>query len=114
VGERGPELLIPQTSGTVLSNEDSRAALAKYSPGNNLLSEAGDSTGTVAGRNETLNPVINISTGPTLQFEGEGYVKQEDFKAGLARAAQEGAKQGQTLTLRKLMMSPTARSKIGI
>jgi tape measure domain-containing protein len=114
VGERGPELLIPQTSGTVLSNEDSRAALAKYSPGNNLLSETGDSTGTVAGRNETLNPVINISTGPTLQFEGEGYVKQEDFKAGLARAAQEGAKQGQTLTLRKLMMSPTARSKIGI
>jgi hypothetical protein len=114
VGERGMELFVPQTSGTVLSNEDSRAALAKYSPGNNLLSEAGDSTGTVAGRNETLNPVINISTGPTLQFEGEGYVKQEDFKAGLARAAQEGAKQGQTLTLRKLMMSPTARSKIGI
>ena len=80
-----------------------------------LSSEAGgDSSGTGVGKNETLNPVINISTGPTLQFEGEGYVKQEDFKAGLARAAQEGAKQGQTLTLRKLMMSPTARSKIGI
>ena len=115
VGERGPELLIPQTSGTVLSNEDSRTALARYKPGNSLLSEAGgDSTGTGVGRSQTLDPVINISTGPTLQFEGEGYVKQEDFKAGLARAAQEGAKQGQTLTLRKLMMSPTARSKIGI
>ena len=115
VGERGPELLIPQTSGTVLSNEDSRAALARYKPGNSLLSEAGgDSTGTGVGRSQTLDPVINISTGPTLQFEGERYVKQEDFRAGLARAAQEGARQGQTLTLRKLMMSPTARSKIGI
>jgi len=115
VGERGPELLIPQTSGTVLSNADSKAALARYKPGNSLLSEAGgDSTGTGVGRSQTLDPVINISTGPTLQFEGEKYVKQEDFRAGLARAAQEGARQGQTLTLRKLMMSPTARSKIGI
>ena len=34
VGERGPELIVPSSSGTVLSNQDTMAALARYSPGN--------------------------------------------------------------------------------
>ena len=31
VGERGPELFVPNSSGTVLSNQDSKAAMASYS-----------------------------------------------------------------------------------
>ena len=61
-----------------------------------------------------FDPVINVSTGNTLMFEGTNYVTQEDFQAGVSQAAVEGAKAGEARTLRRLRMSPGTRSKLGI
>ena len=36
-----------------------------------------------------FDPVINVSTGNTLVFEGTNYVTQEDFQAGVGQAAVE-------------------------
>ena len=119
VGERGPELFVADRPGRIFSNRDSRSAMARYSPANSIeelamrdlmggrKSEWGYST------KDEYQPVINISTGNTLQFEGQNYVTQEEFQAGVSKAAIEGAKAGETRTLRRLRMSPGARRNVG-
>ena len=114
VGERGPELFIPDQPGRIVSNKDSNAAMARYNPGNARSVEELAATGE-GGKSMgwAFDPVINVSTGNTLMFEGTNYVTQEDFQAGVSQAAIEGAKAGEARTLRRLRMSPGTRSKLG-
>ena len=114
VGERGPELFIPDQPGRIVSNKDSNAAMARYNPGNARSVEELAATGE-GGKSMgwAFDPVINVSTGNTLMFEGTNYVTQEDFQAGVSQAAVEGAKAGEARTLRRLRMSPGTRSKLG-
>ena len=117
VGEEGPELFTPSTTGNISSNEDSKAmvgAMNRWSPANAQSGGAGGAGGGGEGAGEAINPVINISTGPTLQFEGKGYVSQADFQQGLAKSAMDGAKMGEARALRKLQMSSATRKRLGM
>ena len=118
VGERGPELFVPDQPGRIISNRDSKSAMARYTPANSIeeLAMQGGGRGKSDwgySTEDSYQPVINISTGNTLQFEGRNYVTQEEFQAGVSKAAVEGAKAGEARTLRRLRMSPGARRNVG-
>lgn len=95
VGERGPELFIPNTSGRVVSNE----AMGAYSPGGNS-GGGGGATGP-----------INISySGPTLNFNGDDYIPRSEAP----KLVEQGAKAGEARTMNSLRNSRTARSRVGV
>ncbi|ADD94719.1 hypothetical protein [uncultured phage MedDCM-OCT-S09-C28] len=98
VGERGPELFVPDSAGTVLSNEQTKDALATYSPANAEMSSAAPMTST-----------INYN-GPTLKFNGNDYIPRSEASS-LVNA---GAKQGEQRAMNRLRQSRSSRSKIGI
>lgn len=99
VGERGPELFVPDTAGTVVSNPDTRATLDRYS-GNNDTSSYSSS--------------LNITTGPVMQMNNDQYIKRADFERGLKQASDDGAKRGEAMTLRRLKNSRSTRAQLGM
>jgi hypothetical protein len=54
-------------------------------------------------------PQINISGG-VLQFDGAGYIRQEQLPSIISQAS----KQGEARTLRRLKQSQSARAKVGL
>jgi hypothetical protein len=98
VGERGPELFVPDSAGTVLSNEQSKDALATYSPANAETASAAPMAST-----------INYN-GPTLKFNGNDYIPRSEANS-LVNA---GAKQGEQRAMNRLRQSRSSRSKIGL
>jgi len=98
VGERGPELFVPSTSGGIMSNSDLRSAMGS-SPG---------SSG---------SPVLNMSF-ETTNIAGVEYVSRDQLEAAMAetrrQATRDGAKRGMTMTLDRIQQSPQTRSRIGI
>jgi hypothetical protein len=70
-----------------------------------------------AGRGDkggVANPQIQVTTGPTLQFEGSQYVSRADFEAGMSQAAKQGAEMGRAMTFNTLRNAPSTRRKLGI
>lgn len=98
VGERGPELFVPGVGGTVVSNNDLRAAM-------------GAAPRTVSG------PVLNMSF-ETTNIGGVEYVSRDQLEAAMAatrrQAASDGAKRGMSMTLDKLQQSPGTRGRVGL
>ena len=98
VGERGPELFVPGTSGGVMSNSDLRASM-------------GAAPGSSGG------PVLNM-TFETSTINGVEYVSRDQLEAAMAvtrrQAARDGASRGMSMTLDRLQQSPSTRRKVGI
>lgn len=98
VGERGPELFVPGTSGTVVNNNDLRSAM-----------------GTAPGARN--GPMLNM-TFQTTNIGGVEYVSRDQLEAAMAAtrkaAANDGARQGTAATLSKLQQSPSTRAKLGL
>jgi hypothetical protein len=98
VGERGPELFVPGTSGGVMSNSDLRSSM-------------GAAPGSSGG------PVLNMSF-ETSTINGVEYVSRDQLEAAMAetrrQATRDGAKRGMSMTLDRIQQSPQTRSRIGI
>ena len=98
VGERGPELFVPGTGGTVVNN-------------NNLR----DAMGTAPGASN--GPMLNM-TFQTTNIGGVEYVSRDQLEAAMVAtrkaAANDGAKRGTAATLSKLQNSPSTRAKLGL
>jgi tape measure domain-containing protein len=98
VGERGPELFVPGTSGGVMSNSDLRSSM-------------GAAPGSSGG------PVLNMSF-ETSTINGVEYVSRDQLEAAMAQtrrqAARDGASRGMSMTLDRLQQSPSTRRKVGI
>lgn len=98
VGERGPELFVPGTGGSVVPTSDLRSAMGS-APGSNGA------------------PVLNMSF-ETTSINGVEYVSREQLEAAMAatrrQAARDGAQRGMTMTLDRLQQSPNARRRVGI
>lgn len=94
VGERGPELFVPGTSGGVLSNNDLRQSM-----------------------NGGGSPVLNMSF-QTTRFGDTEYVSRDQLEAAMAetrrQASRDGAQRGMTMTLDRLQQSPRTRSRLGM
>ncbi len=116
VGEKGPELFIPDSAGTVLSNQDSKAALSNYSrmsPGEQKAADKGEdpmSSGVPA----AMQPIRM----DTRVINGVEYATVEQMQQASRQAAAEGAKQGAKIgeaqTLRRLRMNPSVRRQVGV
>jgi hypothetical protein len=102
VGERGPELMVPSTSGMVLSTSETRQQL------NNQQS--------AASTREQLNNQQAVAMQPLdIRYESTvinnvEYVTAEQHRKGMAQAAERG----RAMTLTTLQNSPRTRSKVGI
>ncbi len=98
IGERGPELFVPSTGGTVVNN-------------NNLR----DAMGTAPGARN--GPMLNM-TFQTTNIGGVEYVSRDQLEAAMVAtrkaAANDGAKRGTAATLSKLQNSPSTRAKLGL
>jgi hypothetical protein len=98
VGERGPELFVPGTGGSVVSNGDLRSAMA----GN------GGASG---------SPVLNMSFQST-SINGVEYVSRDQLESAMAEtrraSTRDGAKRGMTMTLDRIQNSSSTRRRAGI
>ena len=115
VGEQGPELFVPDSSGTILSNEQSVSALSRFTPGNsaNPFEGVGNRASDGTSRRPEENAPMNFNFN-TIRIADEEYVSTAQLQAAMAQAARSGAKQGEAATLRKLQMSPSTRRKVAL
>ena len=115
VGERGPELFVPGVSGSVVSNADTRAALAQQA-----TNRQGNDTRAMLNQ-QTANRQMNAG-GSTMQqkpievkyestvINGVEYVTTEQHQRGIALAAERG----RALTLQTLQNSVKTRKRVGM
>ena len=98
VGERGPEMFIPGSSGGIMRNEDMRQLMGR--------SPAGVGA-----------PQMNF-TFETTNIGGTEFVSREQLEQAMVatrrQATNDGAKRGMSMTLDKMQNSPRTRSRIGI
>ena len=99
VGERGPELFVPDSAGTVISNSRSKEVLNTYNAGN---------TTTVAA------PPAPIFKLETTVINGVEYATVDQVRQMGAVATRNGAKQGQARAMNTLKNSRSQRSKLGM
>ena len=99
VGERGPELFVPGTGGSVVNSNDLRSAM-------------GAAPGSGSG-----STVLNMSFQSTT-INGTEYVSRDQLEQAMAQtrrqASRDGAQRGMTMTLDKLQQSPSTRSRVGM
>ena len=95
VGERGPELFIPNQSGRIVSNE----SMANYMPNG-----GGGGGGSV---------MVNYS-GPQLNFNGDEYLPKSSVNEIINQAALKGAKLGEARTVNSMRNNRTTRTRAGI
>jgi hypothetical protein len=99
VGERGPELFVPGTGGSVVNNNDLRSAMGAASGSGNGA------------------PVLNMSFQST-NINGVEYVSRDQLEEAMAQtrrqASRDGAQRGMSMTLDKLQQSPSTRNRVGI
>ena len=99
VGENGPELIRSGPTGTtVTNNEDTKAAMERFSPTNQEAAAGGP-----------MNATINYN-GPTLNFNGDDYIPRSEAPQLVAA----GAKQGEARAMNRLRQSRSTRQKVGV
>jgi hypothetical protein len=131
VGERGPELFVPGTAGSVISNENVFAVTRKAMAGANSGSESaadvafeensaalGSSAAVTerraAAQQMAKSPVAVDVTYSAVRIDNLDYVDSAQFRAGLVDAARAGAKQGRAQVISDLRNKPATRSSLGL
>ena len=126
VGEEGPELVVPQSSGTVIPNDAFSAATAALSRGGGGagIGPADDEAFSVAstavqekmsimrqGQEQAINnpQPIDVRYQATV-INNQTYVTAEQFQAGMSKTANQARAQ----TLKDLRNKPAARSRAGV
>lgn len=132
VGERGPELVFPGSSGYVMPADRTAAALAQSraalggggasAGAGSAFSENRDalSTATSMSRERQVERWLTSGAGSTeIKYSRVGsgdlpFVTEQDMLQATRIAAQEGAKLGQQRTLAALRNNPATRRSIGV
>ena len=115
VGEKGPELFVPRTSGTIVPADATAAAMARYQRQGG--SSSGNSSSDAMGAGAAATPVLSMSF-ETTRFLGQDYVSTDQLQAAMMatekRAAAAGAKAGAAQVTSKLQQSPSYRRQVGL
>jgi len=115
VGEKGPELFVPRTSGTIVPADATAAAMARYQRQGG--SSSGNSSSDAMGADVAATPVLSMSF-ETTRFLGQDYVSTDQLQAAMMatekRAAAAGAKAGAAQVTSKLQQSPAYRRQVGL
>jgi len=107
VGEGGEsEYIIPASK--------MRSAMSRYAAGarGSAVIPAGDDTS--GGGTATMAPAAIDVRYTVERINSVDYVTADQFRAGMAQAAQQGATQGEQRTLRRLQQSRATRSRLGM
>ena len=109
VGEGGePEYVIPESK--------MRESMARYSRGargSAVIPESGAAGTSGEGGGATVAVPIDVRY-TVERINSVDYVTADQFQAGMQQAAQQGAKQGEQQTLKRLQMSGSTRKRIGM
>jgi TP901 family phage tail tape measure protein len=108
VGEGGePEYIIPASK--------MRSAMSRYAAGarGSAVIPTGDDT-SAGGGTATMAPTAIDVRYTVERINSVDYVTADQFRAGMAQAAQQGATQGEQRTLRRLQQSRATRSRLGM
>tara|TARA_R100000231_G_scaffold33212_2_gene29112 strand:+ start:5282 stop:7558 length:2277 start_codon:yes stop_codon:yes gene_type:complete len=109
IGEGGePEYVIPESK--------MRTAMSRYSRGsrgNSVIPESGATEAMGEGGGTAVAAPIDVRY-TVERINSVDYVTADQFQAGMQQAAQQGAKQGEQQTLKRLQMSGSTRKRIGI
>ena len=115
VGEKGPELFVPRTAGTIVPADATAAAMARYQR-QGSGSGAGGSGSDAMGAGEAT-PVLSMSF-ETTRFMDRDWVDKDQLQAAMAaterRAATAGAKAGAAQVTSRLQQSPNYRRQVGL
>lgn len=104
VGEGGAEYIIPA------SKMD--AAMSRYAAGQrgkDVIPGASSDSSAGGDYAPSINPMINVTTGPVMNMNGSNYVSQRDFVAGMQAASRRGAE----LALSAIRSNGSVRRSIG-
>jgi tape measure domain-containing protein len=114
VGERGPELFVPQQSGAVVNNNQLSSAMNRYRrSGTTATNESAAAMQGGEGGTAVLDKPIDVRY-TVERINNVEYVTADQFQAGMREAAKQGAAQGERRTIQKLQMSPGARRRLGL
>ena len=58
----------------------------------------------------SINPQVNVTTGPVMNMNGSNYVSQQDFMAGMQTASRRGAE----MALEALQNNGSVRRMAGV
>ena len=115
VGEKGPELFVPSSSGTIIP-ADATAAMARYQrkgSGNG----GGNSSSDAMGDGAAATPVLSMSF-ETTRFMDRDWVDKDQLVAAMAaterRATTAGAKAGASQVASQMRNSPGYRRQVGL
>jgi hypothetical protein len=115
VGEKGPELFVPRTSGTIVPADATAAAMARYQRQGG--SSGGNSSSDAMGADAAATPVLSMSF-ETTRFLGQDYVSTDQLQAAMMatekRAATAGAKAGAAQVSSQMRNSPAYRRQVGL
>ena len=108
VGEGGePEYIIPQSK--------MRESMARYSRGvrgSGVIPDGGGVTAASGGGTAVAEPIDVRYT--VERINSVDYVTSDQFQSGMRQAANQGAKQGEQQTLKRLQMSNSTRKRLGM
>ena len=117
VGEKGPELFVPRTSGTIVPADATAAAMARYQRQGGSSSGGGNSSSDAMGADAAATPVLSMSF-ETTRFLGQDYVSTDQLQAAMIatekRAASAGAKAGAAQVSSQMRNSPAYRRQVGL
>jgi tape measure domain-containing protein len=114
VGERGPELFMPNQSGAVVNNNQLSSAMNRYRrSGTTATNESAAAMQGGEGGTAVLDKPIDVRYS-VERINNVDYVTAEQFQQGMRQAAQQGAVQGEQRTLRSLRQNTNQRRRIGI
>ena len=108
IGEGGePEYVIPESK--------MRESMARYSRGSRGAGVIPDSSGGGAESGGGVAVAAPIDVRYTVErINSVDYVTADQFQSGMQRAAEQGAKQGEQSTLKRLQMSGSTRKRLGL
>ena len=108
IGEAGPEYLIPESK--------MRESMARYSRGvRGSAVIPGNGEGGTTGQGDATAVATPIDVRYTVErINNVDYVTADQFQAGMRQAANQGAKQGEQQTLKRLQMSSGTRKRLGM
>jgi len=122
MGEAGPEAILPLQRGSngklgvTLNESGMRESMARYSRGargGSVIPEAGGS-GT-SGEDGGIAVATPIDVRYTVErINSVDYVTADQFQQGMQQAANQGARQGEQQTLKRLQMSSGTRRRLGM
>ena len=114
VGEKGPELMVPSSSGSVVDTQTTAAALSRFSPGNSYNPFQPEGNRASDGTSRRVSGAGTTFTLQTTVINGVEYATVDQVRAMGMEASKAGAKQGEAAALRKLQMSSSTRRRLGM